>query len=610
MEVCYIENCQNEAKFFCSCRNNLYICQKHLPEHQELGYHSMQLLYLKLHPETKSKILASATKTIQSLNESISFAKNRANSLISQINNSLESTLKSFNKMKLHYEGIIKKCNNQKGISRNDYQGIKHILDDFGVKDMFRISEFSSIPAINSSLQSLKALINDLSTKLQIKDIENYSKKSRDDYVFKELIEYLSQFSWEKVKKASLAAMKILQETKKKSLIELPKMIKNDINLFSTEEEIYNGIGFLFEEKVDYKVNVTLGPAISSLLKQELTKTILNTCANINAIRPFLPKELENFSLNSSIVDFVKSVETTFILTNSELVKVLMHKFDFYTYCLIIKQFFLFGQGEFYYLLFEELFLHNRIQDIGSLFKECIYRSNARLLPEKCWKEIQFKGDDNFYALEWDSFMIHYKVDYPLNLFISKEVFTDLQQIFSLVWQVRRVDFIIKQNPNNRLIMKYKINSELTSLLHNLQILRFRFIVFIGNSLFFIMEEVIESAWKRFKSRISSALNLENFDYAIKEMTFAIKERVFINNKELSDVFYKILSLIIQFVDLQREVEIPIMSNEDTDLFDYSETKERLENIVKKFEKRYKKFKQSLVCSGFKSTCGSFFYQS
>lgn len=610
MEVCYIENCQNEAKFFCSCRNNLYICQKHLPEHQELGYHSMQLLYLKLHPETKSKILASATKTIQSLNESISFAKNRANSLISQINNSLESTLKSFNKMKLHYEGIIKKCNNQKGISRNDYQGIKHILDDFGVKDMFRISEFSSIPAINSSLQSLKALINDLSTKLQIKDIENYSKKSRDDYVFKELIEYLSQFSWEKVKKASLAAMKILQETKKKSLIELPKMIKNDINLFSTEEEIYTGIGFLFEEKVDYKVNVTLGPAISSLLKQELTKTILNTCANINAIRPFLPKELENFSLNSSIVDFVKSVETTFILTNSELVKVLMHKFDFYTYCLIIKQFFLFGQGEFYYLLFEELFLHNRIQDIGSLFKECIYRSNARLLPEKCWKEIQFKGDDNFYALEWDSFMIHYKVDYPLNLFISKEVFTDLQQIFSLVWQVRRVDFIIKQNPNNRLIMKYKINSELTSLLHNLQILRFRFIVFIGNSLFFIMEEVIESAWKRFKSRISSALNLENFDYAIKEMTFAIKERVFINNKELSDVFYKILSLIIQFVDLQREVEIPIMSNEDTDLFDYSETKERLENIVKKFEKRYKKFKQSLVCSGFKSTCGSFFYQS
>lgn len=610
MEVCYIENCQNEAKFFCSCRNNLYICQKHLPEHQELGYHSMQLLYLKLHPETKSKILASATKTIQSLNESISFAKNRANSLISQINNSLESTLKSFNKMKLHYEGIIKKCNNQKGISRNDYQGIKHILDDFGVKDMFRISEFSSIPAINSSLQSLKALINDLSTKLQIKDIENYSKKSRDDYVFKELIEYLSQFSWEKVKKASLAAMKILQETKKKSLIELPKMIKNDINLFSTEEEIYNGIGFLFEEKVDYKVNVTLGPAISSLLKQELTKTILNTCANINAIRPFLPKELENFSLNSSIVDFVKSVETTFILTNSELVKVLMHKFDFYTYCLIIKQFFLFGQGEFYYLLFEELFLHNRIQDIGSLFKECIYRSNARLLPEKCWKEIQFKGDDNFYALEWDSFMIHYKVDYPLNLFISKEVFTDLQQIFSLVWQVRRVDFIIKQNPNNRLIMKYKINSELTSLLHNLQILRFRFIVFIGNSLFFIMEEVIESAWKRFKSRISSALNLEDFDYAIKEMTFAIKERVFINNKELSDVFYKILSLIIQFVDLQREVEIPIMSNEDTDLFDYSETKERLENIVKKFEKRYKKFKQSLVCSGFKSTCGSFFYQS
>lgn len=610
MEVCYIENCQNEAKFFCSCRNNLYICQKHLPEHQELGYHSMQLLYLKLHPETKNKILASATKTIQSLNESISFAKNRANSLISQINNSLESTLKSFNKMKLHYEGIIKKCNNQKGISRNDYQGIKHILDDFGVKDMFRISEFSSIPAINSSLQSLKALINDLSTKLQIKDIENYSKKSRDDYVFKELIEYLSQFSWEKVKKASLAAMKILQETKKKSLIELPKMIKNDINLFSTEEEIYTGIGFLFEEKVDYKVNVTLGPAISSLLKQELTKTILNTCANINAIRPFLPKELENFSLNSSIVDFVKSVETTFILTNSELVKVLMHKFDFYTYCLIIKQFFLFGQGEFYYLLFEELFLHNRIQDIGSLFKECIYRSNARLLPEKCWKEIQFKGDDNFYALEWDSFMIHYKVDYPLNLFISKEVFTDLQQIFSLVWQVRRVDFIIKQNPNNRLIMKYKINSELTSLLHNLQILRFRFIVFIGNSLFFIMEEVIESAWKRFKSRISSALNLEDFDYAIKEMTFAIKERVFINNKELSDVFYKILSLIIQFVDLQREVEIPIMSNEDTDLFDYSETKERLENIVKKFEKRYKKFKQSLVCSGFKSTCGSFFYQS
>lgn len=609
MEVCYIKNCRNEAQFFCSCRNNFYICEEHLPNHQEVGFHSMQLLYMKLRPETKERVITSLTKTLQSLDESIAFAKHRADSLISQIKHSLDSALKSLNKLKTYYLDIKTKCNNPKGISRNDYQSVCRILNDFGVKELYKITDFSYTVVINPSLHSLKKLIDDLE-KNPNNLIEDYAFKARQDYVFIELLDFLSEFNWKKVKVASLVAMKIVREARKKSFIPAIRKNSKEIQILNKDNEILKGIGFLFDEVVEYSGNVTLAPVISSFLKQELTKTVLSTCTNLNSIRAFLPKEMENFSTSTSVVDFVKKVETIYTLTNSELIKVLMQKFDFPLYCSIIKQFFLFGQGEFYYLLFEEMFLYNRTRDLESLFEECIFKSNARHLPEKCWKDIKLKNDEQFFSLEWDSFTIHYKVDYPLNLFISKEVFSDLQQIFSFIWQVRRVDFILKQNSNSRQIMKFPINSDLRSLLHNLQIARFRFIVFIGNSLFFIMEEVIEKAWKRFNSRISAALSLEDFDFAIKEMTFTIKQRVFINEKSLNDSFFAILSLLIDFVDIQREVEIPIISGEDTDMFEYSEAKERLEKVVEGFDDCYRKFKQNVACSSYKSTCGSFFYQS
>ena len=594
MEHCYFDKCQNFPEFICSCKSNLYLCIDHITSHNDLGFHSIQSLYVKIHPSIKKNIVENMSSTIRNLESAMEFSKEKTEILIKQINEYLETAMKAFNKQKEFYENIIRICNNPRGIKRCDYQMIWRVLNDLGAKDLYKIIDFSGETIINPTLSLINKLINDLGKNINKQAIFNYIQRARDDYSFKESLEFTSKLSLKKLEFATKNSMKIIQELRKskKSMPKCEKIIN-----FQVDDNEYLGISILFDYSyIDSKISV-INSIFSNFLSQELIKKILQTGKNLSGLKSLLPSELENFEINSNIFDIFSFVEATCTLTNTELIQILLKRYEFNDYCSMIKKFFLFGQGEFFHLLFEELIIFKRIYDLDTLFEECIWKSNASQIPERHWNKLSLKADEEFYHLEWDSYLLHYNLDYPLILFFSPSIIYQFQEIFSFIWQLKRIEFILKQNQHKKKNIAKFAYPEIECMIHNMNLLHYKLIIFINTIMFYIMEEIIEFGWKIFTRKISNSLNLEDIEYSIQELLSFLKHQCFINDKLLNENIYKILRLSIKFVDLQHELEGSLILDEDTNDNDYDDIGEILEEISIEFSKELTSLRSILTHS-------------
>jgi hypothetical protein len=555
-----------------------------------MGLHSLQLLYTKLDKPIEDKAIFILTSTVKSLNEAINIAKLRSEELIERINLSLADTLTSLYTQKEYYEEMLKKCKNSKGISKVDYKNLWRMLNVLGSRDLWKITDYSGDVLVNPVLISLRENLSITSRQLNEKLEIDLIQKSSSNFVFREMIEFISQLKSTNFELSIKNASKICNKLKSPEYLKLPLA---DFKVFEPKFDKFSGLGIMFNYKEEVVPDLSLSPVVTGFLHQEFTRQVIKTARNLNSLRHYLPEILGDFKM-IDLVDFMNGVYATFSLTNQELIRVLMEKYEFLEYCNLIKQFFLFGQGDFYYLIFEELFVNDRIIDLDSLMEECYWKSNAKKIPEKLFKTLALKQDDHFVALECEGYKLDFELKYPLSLFISKETLSSLNRVFSFIWQIRRVDFLLKQISYKRKILSFRLPSDLKALLHQMNLLRFRLTSFINASLFFFMEEVIEVAWKRFLSLVTSSEDLEDLDMSIKDLIKYIQLYNFIGTKELFLRFFNLLRLTIKFVDLQQEVEKSLVIDEESSEDDYSDSHLTLKEISQSFNSELEEFKSLL----------------
>jgi Fe-S-cluster formation regulator IscX/YfhJ len=580
MEKCYMSGCASEAVWGCSCKAGLIMCLNHLMTHNDMGHHSLQLLHTKLDPVVQQNVVKTLSSTILSIESAIFFVKNKADSLMAQIQKTLENTVNSLVKHKKHCESMLIACKSPKGITKKDYYTMWRLLKEYGSKDLYYINDISPELSLNPTLVAMKSVVSELGKKVPERVIKEYAAKIKENLWFKEIIESLSRINVEKFADVNTNLLKILSTSKENYDIE--KMQKPDKTFFSDYESCYEGLGIFIEKPADYSANPSLSPIFAKILSSDIAQTIIETGKNLKSLSHVLPVELPKLFFSSSIIGFVQSLEFTFPLINRELVSTLLTKYEFHQHLKLIKQFFLLGQGDFFYLLLEEIYLHNRARELESLFEECVFRSNAGMISEKFLRKIKLKHDEEFYALELDSYNFSIKLDYPLSLFISKEVVCELKQVFSVLFQTRRVDLMLKRNWYKRRVMNLKLGKEVKGMIQKMNIFQHRICMFMNILLYYFMEEVVENTWKTWKTEVSRALNLEEIDLSIKRMIWYIKAHVFLDSKDITEVLYEIFENIDRFIDLQREI-CESLSCEDNDDSEYSESFERFKEIEERF---------------------------
>lgn len=592
MEVCYIKGCNNLADFTCSCNANLFICSQHVLTHQDMGFHSLQLLYAKLEKSVERKAIKVLSTTISNLNEAINLAKNRAEELILQINVSLGSTLTALYGQKEYYENLLINCQNPKGVNKIFYKEIWRSLSALGSKDLWKIKDFSGGVQVNPILLALKGALDQLAQPLNVEMMGKLLQNANSDFSFREILEFFSEIPDKDLELVHKNADFLIKELKKPELVNL---ISTPSKVFKPSCHKFTGLGILFSHHPKLTPNLTINPIINNFLETELTKTVIKTAKNLKSLKPLLP-DLINLP-TSNIVDFISSINFTFTLTNQELIQTLLENFEFKQYCNLIKQFLLMGQGDFFHLLFEELFIYQRVKNLDTLFEECYWKTNARKIPEKIFKSLTLKQDEDFIIIEWDSYKLDMEIKYPLSLLLSKDIVKELHRVFSFIWQLKRVDFLLKQNSYQRKILGCCLPADLKALLHRLNIFRFKLTGFINLSMFFFFEEVIETGWKKFNNSVSVAEDLEDLDLAIKELVQYVQLYNFLNAKLLYQKFFSILRLIIKFIDLQYEIENSIVLDEESSDNDYSDSAELLKELESDFSAEFDQFKSELIYS-------------
>lgn len=592
MELCYLKNCKNPADFICSCSSGLLICSQHVLTHQDMGFHSLQLLHMRLEKSVERKAVKVLTTTIANLNEAINIAKSRAEELILQINVSLGETLKTLYGQKEYYENLLENCKNPKGISKNCYKNIWKSLEMLGSNQLWKITEFNDTGNINPFFTTLKEILAQLAQPLNADAMEKIVKSANSDFSFRETLDFFNEIQGKDLKLVHTNAEFLIKELKKPENV---KLLPVTTKTFSPGCNKYTGLGILFSHTPEIKANLTINSLIHNFLETELAKAVIKTAKNFKSLKPLLPDLISLPTRN--IVDFISTIKFTFTLTNQELLQTLMGVCEFKQHCTLLKQFLLMGQGDFFHLLFEELFIYQRVKDLDTLFEECYWKTNAKKIPEKVFKTLSLKHDEDFIVLEWDSYKLDMDVRYPLSLLLSKEVIRELQKVFSFVWQLRRVDFLLKQNSYKRKILGFCLPNELKVLLHKLNIFRFRLTGFINLSMFFFLEEVIEASWKKFTSAVIVAEDLEDLDMAVKELVQYVHLYNLLNAKALYQKFFDILRLIIKFIDLQYEVENSIVLDEESSDNDYSDSAELLSELESDFSSDLEQFKSELLYS-------------
>ncbi|KAG2385873.1 hypothetical protein C9374_003022 [Naegleria lovaniensis] len=266
-------------------------------------------------------------------------------------------------------------------------------------------------------------------------------------------------------------------------------------------------------------------------IDQELAYKILRTGKSINFIRQCC-KDAEwamdshtistteglgfyNISKLENVVDNVAKV------ANRRVTELVFNQYKFMMHCTAIKQYLLLGQGDFIQHLIELLnedlnkpshaiFKHNLL----GLLESAIRGSNAQYDDQDVLNRLDVRlmqpKDSSPADNGWDIFCLDYKITVPLDTIFSKEVINVYLRIFKFLWNIKRVELSLNENwkkvvnlirsiPSRKHVF---IITQLKNALNFSILLRHDMSRFLGSLQFYLMFEVLESAWDQFLTDI------------------------------------------------------------------------------------------------------------
>jgi len=251
--------------------------------------------------------------------------------------------------------------------------------------------------------------------------------------------------------------------------------------------------------------------------------------------------------------------------TNKHALALLFDKCHFREHCLAIKQFLLLGQGDFIQYLMDMLgpdlskpanqlvnFRHNLTGVLESAIRASSAAHDNLNLSERLGVRIgqHMPGDEG-----WDVFSLEYRVDLPINTVLRKEVMESYLQLFNFLWRLKRIEYSLTSTWR-RQMTSARLGKDLEELqkdFHKGHVLRNEMIHFINNLQYYMMFEVIESAWQELEADMAKAEDLDQLIVAHQRYIESLMERALLGSgtEKLMACLDSIFKLIIKFQQTQ-----------------------------------------------------------
>ncbi|XP_050529136.1 gamma-tubulin complex component 3 homolog [Daktulosphaira vitifoliae] len=342
-----------------------------------------------------------------------------------------------------------------------------------------------------------------------------------------------------------------------------------------------NKLDFLGKTKLDDIYNI--GRHIRLLLKHKVSKRFND---KITLLRDHIQRTLidQKESLLLKLSEDLTSIQAQ---TSILLLEMFVNEFNLFMYFEGLKNYMLFGRGDFYayvvYKLdafFEKHAIHNyQLKGIVEDAYELTSAANDSIKIFDCLKYKTVLGGS---ILDWHSLKFEYIIHEPLTKLFSPciNIYGD---IFEFLWRLKEIDYTIVKfwYKFTLFTKKIHIGSKLKPVLRNVNALLFNMINCIHEIQNFTFE-IINEKWKIFQKIIKNADSVE---------TIMEEHKIFLNTliKFLLDASLK------NYVEsFQRNVKRMVVIQNFTTLFDNNGINSQYDSFVEKFLRVQKNYKVDL----------------
>lgn len=217
---------------------------------------------------------------------------------------------------------------------------------------------------------------------------------------------------------------------------------------------------------------------------------------------------------------------------NQRLLYLILDQFHLMEHLEAIKKYLFLGQGDLIQVLMENLsselslpagkqYLHNILPIIDGSIRSSVAHSWPSYIQDQCEvylpspKELDsIRKTNNEITNGWDIFELNYRLIPSLNaVFGSQKSILQHKQIFKFLWRLRRIQILLSATWRLTTNLTKQISDSVPEIIPILQthhILRHQMNHFISNIEYYIMFEVIESAWAIFETKVKSAKSLDD----------------------------------------------------------------------------------------------------
>lgn len=222
----------------------------------------------------------------------------------------------------------------------------------------------------------------------------------------------------------------------------------------------------------------------------------------------------------SDLAALAASIDSAYSLTSKRLIHTLDTRYHLLKHLNAAKRYMMLGQGDFAEALMDylnetlnqpanTLFRHN----LTAALESAIRSSNAQFDDAVVLKNLDARMlQVSQGEIGWDIFTLEYKFGAPLNTIVPPSVLTQYLQVFHFLWRLKRVEYALKKAWRSSMTGARRILKipDLEYDWHQCRIVSAEMIHFVYQLQYYLLFEVIESAWAELVAAFQKDQDLDN----------------------------------------------------------------------------------------------------
>jgi len=318
---------------------------------------------------------------------------------------------------------------------------------------------------------------------------------------------------------------------------------------------------------------------------------------------------------DDSVILNTAYVDETLVLASEKLKDILFQAFHLKSHLLALKQYMLLGKGE---------FIHELMDSLGSQLDksaEFLIRNNLIEVLESALRASSSSGFDKEVVerldlqafgvshgeMGWDVFSLVYRIsDVQLSPVFTKDSMDSYANIFHFLFKIKRVEHGLARS---WLVQRSKElrRKELRPMVSRLESLRMNMFHLIQNLQYYIMFDVLETAWKELVESVDKGKDLDDIISAHRDYLRLILDRVFLSDasRSIGSRLRVVLDTILTFIAISAKAKVLVDEAELSNGFEEPLWFEKEAEITKEinecrmdYDAKLKEFLMDLVTLG------------